>query len=141
MENVTQQAVTFAKPKLTFVSPFLKILASFCFVLSFSQHTYKIGIVQNLTLNGKSIDGVLGIRTRDHRMIGADESTELCRVLIPTFVANELFVKCSKFAVCKVCHLIPILQFNRPKHGPLHLCRRRFGKIQVPLGYKKNTLS
>ena len=32
-------------------------------------------IVQHLTI--KSIDGVLGIRTRDHRMVGEDESTEL----------------------------------------------------------------
>ena len=29
------------------------------------------------TTNGLSIDGVLGIRTWDHRMEGADESTEL----------------------------------------------------------------
>ena len=27
----------------------------------------------------KSIDGVLGIRTRGHRMVGADETTELWR--------------------------------------------------------------
>ena len=32
-------------------------------------------IAQHLTI--KSIDDVLGIRTRDHRMVGADESTEL----------------------------------------------------------------
>ena len=34
-------------------------------------------IAQNLTINGRSIDGVLGIRTRNHRIVGADESTEL----------------------------------------------------------------
>ena len=34
-------------------------------------------IVQNLTINGRGIDGVQGIRTRDRRMVGADESTEL----------------------------------------------------------------
>ena len=31
------------------------------------------------TINEKSIDGVLGIRTRGGRMVGADESTELWR--------------------------------------------------------------
>ena len=31
----------------------------------------------NLTINDKSIDGVLGTRTRGVRMEGADESTEL----------------------------------------------------------------
>ena len=36
-------------------------------------------IVQNLTINGRGIDGVQGIRTRDRRMVGADESTELWR--------------------------------------------------------------
>ena len=33
--------------------------------------------VQNLTI--KSADGVLGIQTRDCRMEGTHESTELCR--------------------------------------------------------------
>ena len=32
-------------------------------------------IVHNLTI--KSVDGVLGIRNRDRRVVGADESTEL----------------------------------------------------------------
>ena len=34
-------------------------------------------IVQKLTINCKSVDGVLGIRTRDRWMVGIDESTEL----------------------------------------------------------------
>ena len=49
---------------LPVLGPFLNIM------------TYK---VQNLTINGTSIDGVLGIRTRDHRMVGAHESTEQWR--------------------------------------------------------------
>ena len=40
-------------------------------------------IVQKLTINGKSIDGVLGIRTWDCIMVGEDESTELWQ---PTLV-------------------------------------------------------
>ena len=32
---------------------------------------------QNPTINEKSVDGVLGIQTLDHRMSGTDESTEL----------------------------------------------------------------
>ena len=33
----------------------------------------------------KSVDGVLGIRTRGRRMVGADETTELWRPPIVTF--------------------------------------------------------
>ena len=47
----------------------------FCLLLSFSQHNDII--VQNSTI--KSVDGVLGTRTRGGRMVGADESTELWR--------------------------------------------------------------
>ena len=47
----------------------------FCLFSSFSQHNDNI--VQNLTI--KSVDGVLGTRTRGGRMVGADESTELWR--------------------------------------------------------------
>ena len=36
-------------------------------------------IVQNLTIKGRSVDGVLGIRAWDCRMLGSDKSTELCR--------------------------------------------------------------
>ena len=36
-------------------------------------------IVQYLTINGRSIDGVLGIRTRDYRMVSAADSAELWR--------------------------------------------------------------
>ena len=37
----------------------------------------------------KSIDGVLGIRTRGHRMVGADETTELWRPPIISKVTNK----------------------------------------------------
>ena len=47
----------------------------FCLFSSFSQHNDNI--VQILTI--KSVDGVLGTRTRGGRMVGADESTELQR--------------------------------------------------------------
>ena len=53
------------------------------FVLFKSQ--LQVGIAQNLTINGKSVDGVLGIQTQDHRMIGADKSAELWR---PPFILN-----------------------------------------------------
>ena len=33
--------------------------------------------VEQQSINGKSVDGVLGIRTQDHRMEGVYESTEL----------------------------------------------------------------
>ena len=39
---------------------------------SFSQYNDKY-----LNMNGKSVGGVPGIRTRSHKMVGADESTEL----------------------------------------------------------------
>ena len=44
---------------------------------SFSQHKDKYS--SNFTINDKSIDGVLGSRTRGGRMEGADGSTELWR--------------------------------------------------------------
>ena len=40
-------------------------------------HSAMTNTVQNLTINRNSMDVVLGIRTRDHRMVGADASTEL----------------------------------------------------------------
>ena len=57
-----------------FALVFLKngpIPASFCLFSSFSRY--------NFNTNWKSIDGVLGIRTRGRRMVGADETTELLR--------------------------------------------------------------
>ena len=48
----------------------------FIFVLFSTQSPMK---VQNLTTNGRRVDGVLGIRTHDYRMVGSDESTELWR--------------------------------------------------------------
>ena len=44
-------------------------------------------VVQNLTVKGKSVDGMLGIRTRDFKMVGAAESTELWR---PSMLAQFL---------------------------------------------------
>ena len=46
--------------------------ASFCLFLFFSHGKYSKN-----TLNVKSINGVLGTRTRGGRMVGADECTEL----------------------------------------------------------------
>ena len=52
-------------------------------------------ITQNLTINGRSIDGVHGIRTRDRTMVGADEPTELTRptALTLLFITDYLFMK------------------------------------------------
>ena len=47
----------------------------FLFISFFSHDKYST----NLTINDKSIDGVLGTRTLGGRMLGADESTELWR--------------------------------------------------------------
>ena len=52
-------------------------LAFFLFVRSFHNAKTNINYSTNLTINDKSIDGVLGTRTRGGRMEGADESTEL----------------------------------------------------------------
>ena len=47
----------------------------FLFISFFSHDKYST----NLTINDKSIDGMLGTRTRGGRMVGADKSTELWR--------------------------------------------------------------
>ena len=47
--------------------------ASFCLFSFFSHDKYST----NLAINDRSVDGVLGSRTWDSRMEGADESTEL----------------------------------------------------------------
>ena len=54
----TQQFLKCAKHSLFFVyfPPFLNTMTN---------------IVQNLTLTGRSIDGVLGIRTQDRKLVGA----------------------------------------------------------------------
>ena len=44
----------------------------FCLFLFFSHDKYSTN-----NINEKSVDGVLGTRTRGSRMVGADESTEL----------------------------------------------------------------
>ena len=55
-------------PLFVYFHPFLNTM----------KHKYS----KKLTRNGKSIDGVLGIRTLDHSMVGIDESTEVLRTLI-----------------------------------------------------------
>ena len=52
-----------AWPVFLFFRPFLTTMAN---------------IVQNLAINGKRVSVVLGIWTWNHRMVVADESTELC---------------------------------------------------------------
>ena len=49
--------------------------ASFCLFSFFSHAKYSI----NLTINYKSIDGVLGTRPQGSRIVGTDEFTELWR--------------------------------------------------------------
>ena len=39
--------------------------------------------IAQIDYNDKSVDGVLGTRTRDGRMVGADESSELWRYPTP----------------------------------------------------------
>ena len=48
----------------------------------------------NLTLHDKSIDGVLGIRTQEGRMVGVDECTELWLI---KFSAKKLKTKKEYF--------------------------------------------
>ena len=55
--------------------------ASLCLFSSFSQ--YNENIVQNLSINGKSVNDVHGIQTQDRRLESADESTELWRPHLP----------------------------------------------------------
>ena len=55
------------------------IPASFCLFSYFSHYNFN-------NTNWKSIDGVLGIRTHGHRMLGADKSTELWRPPIKIFL-------------------------------------------------------
>ena len=43
----------------------------------------------------KSVDGVLGIQTRGRRMVGADETTELWRPLLPRFKELPIHVRKS----------------------------------------------
>ena len=38
----------------------------------------------------KTFDGVIGIQTRSHRMVGADDTTELCRPLAHQFFSPTL---------------------------------------------------
>ena len=68
----------FEKKTMSRVDEFYSILgpnpASFCFSSSFFN---AITNILQLTLNGKSVDGVLGIRTWDCRREDIDESTEL----------------------------------------------------------------
>ena len=64
------------------------IPASFCLFLFFSCY--------NFNRNWKSVNGVLGIQTRGHRMVGADKTTELWRpplriLLVPFSSVTRLY--------------------------------------------------
>ena len=71
-----------------FLMFFLKngpILAFFCLFSSFSHYNFN-------NTNWKSIDGVLGFRTRGRMMVGADDTTELWRP--PIFLMFVYFESC-----------------------------------------------
>ena len=51
--------------------------ASFCVFSFFSHDKFST----NLTINDQSIYGLLGTQTQSRRMVGADESIELCQHL------------------------------------------------------------
>ena len=65
----------------------LKIWTKLCIRFVYSSPFLKIMIVrvQNLTITGKSGNGVLGVQIRHGRILGIDQSTELCR---PYFTAE-----------------------------------------------------
>ena len=75
-------------------------LGLFCLFLSFSHYNF------NQT-NWKNIDGMLGIRIRGFRMVGADDSTELWRPPINWFVYLMQICSCSlstaPFKSCRHC--------------------------------------
>ena len=68
---------------------FINLLTSFIYLSIFSQRNDKYRT--NFATNGKSIDGVLGTRTRGGRMEGADESTELWRHLLSLTQCDQMF--------------------------------------------------
>ena len=55
------------RPSFVYFHPFLNTTAN---------------LIQNLTITGKSIDCVLGFSAQDCRILGSDESTELCGPLL-----------------------------------------------------------
>ena len=63
----------------------------FCLFSSFSQHDENIAKIGYI--NGRSVDGVLGIRTRDRRLVGTDKSTDLWRPINNqiTFASHESY--------------------------------------------------
>ena len=69
--------------------------ASFCLFSFFSHDKYRA----NFTIIYKSIDGVLGTRTRGGRMVGADEFTELWRH--PYHPIRPKFIKIHLLSVVK----------------------------------------
>ena len=70
--------------------------AFFLYCSFFSQYDDKYST--NLTINDKSVDGVLGTQTQGGRMDGPDESTELWRhpmydtFYIPVLLLRNIFV-------------------------------------------------
>ena len=76
---------------ITMLNSFFKKWANPClflFILFFSHDKYST----NLTINDKSIDGMLGTQTRGGRMVGEDESTELWRHPICWIVYSDWVV-------------------------------------------------
>ena len=57
---------------------------------------YFLNIISIIQIE-KSVDGVLGIQTRGRRMVGADETTELWRPLLPRFKELPIHVRKSFF--------------------------------------------
>ena len=68
--------------------------ATFCLLLSFSRYNDNVA---QLTINGKRVDGMLGIRIWDPRMEDADKSTELWlpHELFELFWVEDNFVRRS----------------------------------------------
>ena len=63
----------------------------------------------------KSIDGVLGIRTRGHRMVGADETTELWQPPKPN-ARFKAFWKCFEKSNFTFIFQVPCPRHRLPKY-------------------------
>ena len=74
LQDGTHRRIYFLTSTKLFFFKYGSNKASFCLFSYFSQCNDKYSPMFDF----KSKDGVLGIRTRDRRMVGTDESTELC---------------------------------------------------------------
>ena len=81
-----------------FISSFLIGQTQPLFNYFHSFHKYST----NLTINYKSIDGVLGTWTRGSRMVGADKSTELCRRHCTSWLLQEMAKRWCQQSVCLI---------------------------------------